>query len=164
MFNIDFKEIKYNKQIEELNKFIYNYETPKIDDIFINKFVATTFTDLQINDIIYIKFYPHDQKDKYLLYPLFGHINKIIDKTLDKITNNLLFNQNIILSLNNRLFNGFHPCTNNLIEYIGYDYYIYKLVKHDIIDFYISSSDSDDDIEFIFDQDNNNRKKRQKIV
>ena len=140
MFSTD-----YEAKINELNEFKQKNENVN------KKFVHTQFEDLCISDIIYIEFYPYSQKHIDNLYPLFGKI-KEIKKTIpsfDKDNKNDIYFDNLtieklVLTHNDKIFDGFHYWTSYYGNTRGYEYSVYKLIitnKNIKSDYYISSDD-----------------------
>ena len=105
--NEEFKD-KYNNEINIINNHINNNYLNK-------KKVQININELNINDIIFIEFFPDSQKYIYDLYPKFGKIINIKDNI-------------IIKNLNNQEEFLLHDSVSYYGTTLGYAYYIYKFI------------------------------------
>lgn len=143
MFSID-----YETKINELDEFKQKNENIN------KKFIRTQFDDLNIGDIIYIQFYPYSQKHIDDLYPLFGTIKEIKTTipSFDKDNKNDMHFDNLtieklVLTYDEKIFDGFHYWTSYYGNTRGYEYSIYKLITTNEkikSEYYISSDENED--------------------
>jgi len=109
---------KYNNMVNKFKK--DNIKSHK----FLKKWIKVDYSDIKINDIIIIYFYPNSQKYIYDLYPKAG---KVI-----KIDSNDMNIENITIKPFNDKYNT-DKLSHDWLGYFGnsraYDYEIYKLKK-----------------------------------
>ncbi len=109
---------------------IKNYEesTDYITNLIANsKIKPIEISDLQVNDTVYINFYPNSQKYIYSLYPKYG---KVLSIKLDKHFDNLekKYYQNYIIKIQNHnglIENLLHDGVSYYGTSLGYDYSLY---------------------------------------
>ena len=101
---------------ETLDDFIKKYECEE------KKFVEINCSEINIDDIIYILYYPYSQKYIDVLIPKFGIVREIKNEfDTQKI-------EHLILELNGQMINGWHEWVSHFGNSRGYEYIIYKLI------------------------------------
>jgi len=127
---------KYNKMVNKFKK--NNIKSTR----FFKKWIKVDYSNLKINDIVIIYFYPDSQKYLYSLYPKAGKVIKINndnDINMEDLTpeEKMLFSNHTIENITIKPFNN-KKYANDILShdwlgYFGnsrsYDYEIYKLTK-----------------------------------
>jgi hypothetical protein len=108
---------EYNKINEEIKSIVLNKTVTKID-----------INNVNINDMVYICFYPNSQKYIYTLTPKIGKIISIEKNNLSKYNDEEENCINIeIINHKNKRQNLLHSGVSYMGHSLGYDYQIYLI-------------------------------------